>query len=155
VNPIRVKITILNLQNRIPVAPEKIKTTVNKVLSSEGTRRKGEITLLFCDDRKIRELNREFLGKRGATDVIAFNLSEKGEDKLAADIAVSAQAAERNARIFRTSPLYELHLYVAHGVLHILGYDDRKAKDTAVMREKEETIMASLRLSQDANHVHS
>lgn len=57
------------------------------------------------------------------------------------EIVVSSDAAVRNAKIFKTEPLYELTLYVVHGVLHILGFEDRTKKQRESMQEKAENIL--------------
>ena len=56
---------------------------------------------------------------------------------LLADIMISTDTAINNARKFKTTPDYELMLYVAHGILHILGYDDRTKTQMKRMRKKE------------------
>ena len=136
------KITIINLQNKVPVNSKKVVKTVQNVLSSEGIRKKGEITVSFVNDTKIRELNLEYLGKNRPTDVIAFDISRpEASDKLFADIVISADRAIDNAGIFKTGALSELYLYVIHGVLHILGYDDHGRKDKLIMRKKETQLL--------------
>ncbi len=132
------KVAIKNLQKRIPINPKRIIKTVLKILSIEGIRKSGEITVCFVNDRRIKELNLKYLGKNNPTDVIAFDVAEpKCPDKIFADIVISTDRAISNAKIFKTSPLYELYMYVVHGVLHILGYDDKTKKDKLLMRRRE------------------
>ncbi|MDP3732504.1 MAG: rRNA maturation RNase YbeY [Candidatus Omnitrophota bacterium] len=184
------KITIINLQNRVPVNSKKVVKIVQKVLvqesikhfpiplrkspkviadhayggsrqsrlrrippkaerregnflvSSEGIKKSGEITICFVNDQKIKELNLRYLAKNNPTDVIAFDVAEpKRPDKLFADIVISTDRAIDNANAFKTSPLFELYLYVIHGVLHILGYDDRSKKDRLIMRKREAELV--------------
>ncbi len=136
------KITIINLQNKVPVNSRKVVKIVQSVLSSEGARKQGEITLSFVNDKKIRELNLKYLKKNKPTDVIAFDVTEPAvPDKLFADIVISAERAIDNAAIYKTNALCELYLYVIHGVLHILGYDDHAKKDILIMRKKEEKLL--------------
>lgn len=143
-----VKIIVKNLQNRIPVNSKKIVKTVQRVLSQEGIKKSGEITLCFVNDAKIKALNLKYLGRNNPTDVMAFDITEpKDKDKIFADIAVSTERAIDNARTFKTSPYFELYLYVIHGVLHILGYDDKSKKDKLVMRKREKDILKALNLS--------
>jgi len=143
-----VRITIINLQNKVPVNSKKVGKTVQKVLSSEGIKKSGEITFCFVNDRKIKELNLKYLGKNNPTDVIAFDIAEpRSFDKIFADIVISTDRAVYNAKIFKTSPLYELYMYVVHGMLHLLGYDDKTKKDKLLMRQKEESLLRTLNLS--------
>lgn len=60
------------------------------------------------------------------------------------DIIISTDAAIQNARKFKTTPAYELGLYVIHGVLHLLGYDDHGPVKTKRMRKREEELSQEL-----------
>jgi len=83
-------------------------------------------------------LNAQFHGRDATTDVLAFDLGFPGKrDELCADIAVCADTALRNSRMFGTTVGEELELYAVHGALHLLGYDDRNAPLRALMRSKE------------------
>ncbi len=88
-----------------------------------------------------------YLGKNNPTDVIAFDLSS-GKERILSDIAISTDTAIRNSKIFRTTPLYELCLYVIHGVLHILGYDDRTQKERRIMQEKTNNILSKININE-------
>lgn len=158
-----VKITIRSLQRKIPLTPL-IRTAIRKTIldtfvSQEAganpalpqrmkisSRRKGgakpaEVTVCLVNDKKMAGLNLRYLGRRGSTDVMAFDLSNRPGARLA-DIIVSAGAAVSNSKIFKTTPLYELCLYAAHGALHLLGYDDADAAERRIMQKKAERILA-------------
>jgi probable rRNA maturation factor len=139
-----VKITIRNLQETIPINPKRIKDAVLKALSLEKVKKSGEITVCFLNDREIKELNLLYLAHNIPTDVIAFDISQDKKRTLA-DIAISTDTAIRNARLFKTSPLYEIYLYVIHGVLHILGYDDQTIKGSKIMEKKANLILTELK----------
>jgi probable rRNA maturation factor len=145
-----VKITIKNFQKKIPINPIRIKKTILKVLSKEdaspvrntksstrrnkisnGARKSGEITICFVNDKKIKELNAKFLHKNSPTDVLVFDM------QTSADIIISTDTAVRNSRIFKTTRFYELHLYLVHGLLHLLGYDHSNPRQRQLMRQKE------------------
>jgi probable rRNA maturation factor len=126
-----VKIIIKNFQKKIPINPKRIKQAILRVLSREGAKKSGEITICFVNDKKIKELNLRFLHKNRPTDVLVFDM------QASADIVISTDTAVRNARIFKTNRFYELHLYLVHGLLHLLGYDDSNRKQIQLMRRKE------------------
>ena len=133
-----VRITIKNLQKKVFIQPQKIKKIINNVLKKERAKDRGEINICFINDALIRKLNKKYLKQDSFTDVLAFNIGnpeEKGG--LYADILISADTALRNAKIFKTTPSYELKLYSIHGLLHLLGYDDHSLKDQKIIREKE------------------
>ena len=141
------KVAIKNLQKRIPINPKRIIKTVLKILSIEGIRKSGEITVCFVNDRRIKELNLKYLGKNNPTDVIAFDVAEpKRPDKIFADIVISTDRAISNAKIFKTSPLYELYMYVVHGMLHLLGYNDKDARQRQIMKDRASRILATLNI---------
>lgn len=134
----RVKINILNLQKKIPVGKllvSKIKKVIKEAIFSELAGETREISLCLVTSTIIKRLNRKYFGKNNPTDVIAFNTG---------DIAVSTDAAVINARIFKTTPLYELLLYVAHGALHLLGYDDKTIQQRKAMENRAKNIIEKI-----------
>ena len=138
------EIIIKNLQKKIPINPKRIKKAILKVCSLEG-KKSGEINICFVNDKKIRELNYRYLGKDYPTDVIAFDMSGKAAT-LQADIAISTDTAVSNAKAFDTTPAYELYLYLVHGLLHLLGYDDRSAKQRKLMEQRANSILRTLNI---------
>lgn len=141
------KITIRNSQKKIPINPAKIKKTILKAFSARGAK-SGEITICFVSGNKIQRLNKKYLKRDIPTDVLAFDISDRKKSKyIVADIVVSADAAVSNAGIYKTTPLYELYLYVIHGILHILGYQDDTERRRASMQKKAEAILRAMRLT--------
>ncbi|MDD5128308.1 MAG: rRNA maturation RNase YbeY [Candidatus Omnitrophica bacterium] len=132
-----VRITINNLQNKLPIPEAGIKSLVHRILKGEKVKRTSYINICFTDNKLIKKLNARFLNTPGTTDVIAFNLSSRTSAALLADIAISTESAISNSRSFKTSPAKELLLYVAHGILHVLGFDDHTITQTRLMRKKE------------------
>ncbi len=105
------------------------------------------MALVFVSNPKIKALNKKYLKRNHATDVLAFDLSDgalPAKKHLQGDIIISTDAVIANARKFKTSLRYELALYIVHGILHLLGYDDHAAKDITRMRKKEQELMEHL-----------
>ena len=141
------EVTIINLQKKIALNPAlniKIKKAVRLTLLSEGCAKRGQVTVCLVDDRTISELNSKYLRHNNPTDVIAFNINLPAQETLSADLAISTDTVLANARIFSTSALYELLLYITHGTLHVLGYEDQAADKRRLMNEKSENILRSL-----------
>jgi len=91
------------------------------------SRRSGEICLILVTDRKIRTLNKQFLGKDRVTDVIAFPYEPppgRVPDAPLGDIYLATGAAKRQARTLGHSGLDELVTLAVHGALHLRGYED-------------------------------
>ena len=118
---------------------------VRRVLRLEGMRKPGEITVSLLSDGQIRELNTLYLGRYCPTDVISFDISRTNKE-LVADIAVSTETAMRNAKIYHTRPLAEVYLYVIHGLLHLLGYNDSDTKKRKRMEMRTRFILSSLKV---------
>lgn len=83
-----------------------------------------EISILFCGDRKMRSLNREYRGIDRSTDVLAFpSGAASAGGVFAGDVIVSVPYARRQARKRGESPARELDRLLVHGFIHLLGYD--------------------------------
>lgn len=144
------KIDIINRQKRIVVnnpVLRKIKKAAVLTLKTEKIRMIRQLTICFVSDHEIRRINRKYLKKDNPTDVIAFAMrQDAGNDEISADIVISTDTASANAKVYKTTPVQELLLYIIHGVLHVCGYDDRTVKTGKLMRQKQEAIMRALGL---------
>jgi probable rRNA maturation factor len=85
-------------------------------------------------------LHQRFLGRRKVTDVLAFPY-EATSALVSGEIVVNAELAVREAARRPHSAQDEVLLYVVHGLLHLLGYDDHKAADRRRMREREQAVL--------------
>jgi len=98
-----------------------------------------ETNLLLVTDREIRKYNRRWLRYDRPTDVIAFEMKE--HDTLG-DIMVSIDAAKRQAREMGHTLFREVQTLAVHGLLHLLGYRDKKKKDRDRMWRKTNSLLA-------------
>lgn len=94
----------------------------------------AELSVLLVSNRRMTELHRRFLHLPGPTDVITFQHGE---------IFVSVETARSNGRRFRNSLEEELRLYMAHGLLHLHGFDDKMPADAAEMELAQEKLVAA------------
>ena len=134
-------IHVANLQKRVRVPVSKLKRLVALILKGEKA---PDLVLSFAivGNRRIRTLNRRFLNHDYATDVIAFALGEPGEaGGVHGEIVVSAEYASREAKKRGIPVQEEMLRYVAHGVLHLLGYDDHTAAKKKKMWERQERYL--------------
>jgi probable rRNA maturation factor len=126
-----------------------------------------EMSLLFVDESTIAELNERFLGAAGPTDVLAFPLDEElppggrqpdqggrgpgtpadpsDPPSLLGDVVVCPKVASRQAPQRGAHTDDEIALLVVHGVLHLLDYDHAEPEDAAVMRRREQELLARFR----------
>ena len=109
----------------------------------EGLRRKtrtplrslDEISVLIISDKRMAQLHKRFMNVAGPTDVITFDHGE---------IFISADTAQRNAGRFGVTLQREIELYLIHGLLHLAGFDDRRATDARKMEKTQQRILDAL-----------
>lgn len=116
---------------------------VRRTLESRGFER-ARLSIAVVGDAKMAELHLAFLGKRGPTDVLTFPLAETGDDRIEGEIVVSQDTAAREAAARGHGVEAELLLYIVHGVLHLVGYDDGRAGDARRMHRAEDRILSEL-----------
>jgi rRNA maturation RNase YbeY len=102
----------------------------------------GPINLIFCDDEKILEVNKEYLAHDYYTDIITFDYSLN--QIISGDLFISIDRVKENADLFSKSFENELMRVVFHGVLHLCGYNDKSEEEISVMRSKEEYYLTQL-----------
>jgi probable rRNA maturation factor len=105
----------------------------------------GSISIAVVDDSAIHSLNREYLQHDYPTDVLSFVL-ERDVARLEGEIIASGETAAANAQKFGWSAQDELLLYVIHGTLHLLRYNDHSDDDCAKMRARERHYLAQFGL---------
>jgi probable rRNA maturation factor len=107
----------------------------------------GELTLTFVGVDDIAELNLEYMGKQGPTDVLSFPLDDRpvaGVPTLLGDVVISPAVASDQCADHAGSIEDELALLVVHGVLHVLGHDHAEPEETTVMRSLELDVLQRL-----------
>ncbi len=100
----------------------------------------GELYYSFCSDEYLYNMNVELLGHDFYTDIITFPLNEC-ESILSAEFHISIDRIRENATIFNRSFKDELHRVMAHGVLHLVGFDDHSEEEENEMRRQEDRCL--------------
>ena len=100
-----------------------------------------QLTYIFCSDEYLHQLNVEYLDHDTLTDVITFDNSDDA-DILEGDIFISVERVRENAQDLNISFRDELHRVMIHGVLHLLGYQDKDLLSQTAMRAKEDYCLA-------------
>jgi probable rRNA maturation factor len=129
--------------DEVPASSRQILHAVRSTLRMEHAP-PTRIEVAVVGDARIAELNRQYLDTDGPTDVLSFPLSDPDERPLEGLIVVSSDTARRQADRLGHDPAAELILYVIHGCLHLLGYDDREPEAFARMHEREAHILSAL-----------
>ena len=113
----------------------KHKAWLNEVAKQEG-KKIVELSYVFCSDSYLLEINQAYLNHDTLTDIVTFDNSENS-NKIEGDIFISIDRVRENGEKLGTSET-ELERVMVHGLLHLLGYKDKKKEDKALMTEKED-----------------
>ena len=116
-----------------------VKRVIGRIISDSGMKA-GIIGIIFTSDKKVYEINREFLGHDYYTDIITFNYNEG--KTVNGEIYISADRVRENAETYKTLLKTEIKRVIFHGILHLCGYDDRTREQKKKMREMEEMYLA-------------
>jgi len=104
---------------------------------------KATVSIAIVDDAEIRKVNKQFLNRSFTTDCLSFNLSDDDARK-SFELVVNAEKAVKEAKLRGHSSEAELALYVTHGLLHNLGFDDSTQGRAKKMHDTEDEILQQL-----------
>ncbi len=151
------QIAIANSQDCLELDEDFLVQVAERVLAEEQVAA-AEISVALVDNATIHQLNRQFLSHDYATDVLSFLLgceSAEAEDsasepppkrrgrgkRLDGEVIISTETALQDAQKYGWSPREEVVLYLIHGLLHLVGYDDLTSMEQAVMRARERAML--------------
>ena len=144
----------VSVNERVTMPPgyqsAEINLVVESVLRAEDASGPWEISIAFADDHELRELHRKYLADDTPTDIMTFPFETDGdwagvgEVVRGGDIAISVDRAAEQAIDGGWDAASELKFLVAHGVLHLLGWDDSSAELRSQMLERQREILAGL-----------
>ena len=142
-------ILIDDRQNRFKLSTQQIRKTAQTLLNALGSP-EGELSVLLTDDADIADLNKQYLDREGATNVIAFPMAE-GEfaeisPDLLGDVVISMDTAAREAEMGETTIENRFKELLIHGILHLFGYDhETNEADAQQMENKSEELLEAVR----------
>ena len=151
----------LNRLLKESVAPINLDAVVHQALQEAGVTQPVMLTLMITDDATLHDMNKQYRQQDKPTDVLSFPQHEdlmvdalpagpEGAPLMLGDIVVSLPRAEEQARAYGHSRARELGFLLAHGLLHLLGYDHESPDDAAVMEARQDAVLDSLGLRRDA-----
>ncbi len=154
-------VQLTNRQRRFPVNPDALAATAQDCLDLLGVGH-GSLSVLLVNDRAMRPMNRYYRGIDRATDVLSFPMLEGTPEQISAalrtarsipyaeeigDVVISVETARAQAAEHGIPVEAELAVLLAHGILHLLGYDhETGAADAAKMRAAEQALLERLKL---------
>lgn len=118
----------------LSLAEESLSNWITEVCSKES-KEFGDISLIFCSDEYLLDMNRTHLDHDYYTDIITFDYTEN--QLVSGDLFISIDRVRENASDFNVSFVHELHRVIIHGVLHLCGYKDKCDEEEKLMRSKE------------------
>lgn len=116
-----------------------IRKVISRIVSDAGMKC-GKADIIFTGDRKVYEINREFLGHDYLTDIITFNYNEN--KTVNGELYISVDRVKENAEKFAVTFKSEIRRIIFHGFLHLCGYDDSTEAKRRKMAEMEEMYLA-------------
>ena len=143
----QLKIRIKNTQRKITINKKALTCLAKQVLKIKGLR-DTELSILFVGKRRIRGLNKRYRGIDRVTDVLAFSMRE-GTDanlhpQILGDVVICPEIAQESAKVRNTTRERELYLYLIHGILHLLNYDDSNKKGRLLMEKEQSRLLKKL-----------
>lgn len=114
---------------------KKIRQWIKKVVENEG-KELGELNIILTRDKELLELNKTYLSRKYLTDVITFEYNH--EKTISGDIYLSVERIRENALKFNERVDREILRVIIHGILHMMGYRDKKNEEQTKMRQKED-----------------
>jgi probable rRNA maturation factor len=121
---------------------KRAKKTIEEVIRNE-LRVSGDLNVIITNDESIREINLKFLSHDYYTDVIAFNYSE--DEVINGEIYISIETVKRNAFEYKVNVREEVLRVIIHGVLHLIGFEDKTDEEKEEMRRMEDFWLEKLR----------
>tara|TARA_B100000575_G_C23134938_1_gene659103 strand:+ start:227 stop:670 length:444 start_codon:yes stop_codon:yes gene_type:complete len=124
------------------------KSWIESSIVMEG-RNLGCINFIICSDNYLVKINKKYLNKEYLTDVITFNTNHlanfESKDYIYGDIYISIERVLENKKNYGVSISNELHRVLIHGVLHLLGYDDKTKSEKKLMTSKEDEYLKMIK----------
>lgn len=122
-----------------------ISSLVSHVLASENVHDDWQVGMQFVDDPTMQAAHAEFMDIDEPTDIMTFPYADEddiwGDNEAGGDLIISVDTARENAEVAGWSHADELHFLVAHGILHLLGWDDHSAADRSRMLDRQRELL--------------
>ena len=142
--PAALEIFLEDRQKKTRISKPRLIRWARKILKALGWRR-VQLSLALVSDAEIRRLNRRYLKEDRTTDVLAFGQERSGRPRpkkpLLGDVAISVETARRAAPKYGNRWDEELLLYIAHGILHLMGYRDSPFRRKARMERRQREVL--------------
>lgn len=120
---------------------EEFRRTIGIIMDRLGLPQDAELSVMFTDDKRMREFNRDYRSYDRTTDVLSFPQGFGERNSLLGDVLISVDTARRQAEKYSLTLDEEITRLLIHGILHLLGYDHKHRVERTRMREKEKKLL--------------
>lgn len=122
----------------------KISKWIEKIIM-QNNKEIGEINYVFLSDDDLLNYNKKYLNHNDLTDVITFNYCKK--NIISGEILISIERVKENSKIYNNNQSFkrELNRVIIHGILHLLGFNDKTKEERIIMRKKENKCLEDLK----------
>ncbi len=125
-----------------PHIKEEVVSNWIKTVAETYKKKAGDISYIFCSDKKILEVNRQYLQHDYYTDIITFDYTSG--NKISGDLFISLDTVKTNSEAFNTPYNEELHRTIIHGILHLCGINDKGPGEREIMEANENKALQIL-----------
>lgn len=129
----------------IKIKKRKIVNSVKFLINNE-IKQLGDLSIILCSDNYLLKINKQYLKHDYYTDIITFDYVEG--NRISGDLFISIERIKENSVEYNTTLIKELYRVMFHGVLHLIGYNDKNAEEKKVMREKEDFYLSEVDFSE-------
>ncbi len=119
---------------------KRIQIWLQDVIKKEG-KILGFLNIVLVQDESLLKINKETFSHNYYTDIITFDLSDS-KDIIEGDLYISYDRIKENAKVFHVKRILEIRRVFVHGVLHLIGYNDKTKKQKLIMRQKEHLYLS-------------
>lgn len=123
----------LTIKNKVHIRKAIIET------SASYNRKVGQLNYIFGDDIILDQINRQYLNHTDLTDIITFDTAE--DDRVSGDIFISVERVKENSMLYNNSFNQEMLRVIFHGLLHLLGFNDKTENEVRIMRSMEDALI--------------
>jgi probable rRNA maturation factor len=129
----------------VKIRKKHVISAINNLINKE-LKLLGDVVIILCSDKYLLNMNIEYLQHNYYTDIITFNYVEG--ILISGDLFISIERVKENSIEFNSIWIKELYRVIFHGVLHLIGYNDKTADEKKLMREKEDLYLSEVDFSE-------
>ena len=134
-----IQFTWIDDSNKIPFPEDRVREWILFVVKNEK-QIIGNLNFIFCSDTYLQRINLAYLNHDDLTDVITFDYT-KDFHNISGDVFISIERVKENSTIFNSDLLNEFYRVICHGLLHLIGYNDKTSSEKEMMTSREDMYL--------------